>query len=63
MMLSGHDGTQLAFQEVSGYVAPRWPEEEGGQQFHLDLTVDDLDRGEAGPRARRQAPRRGRARP
>ncbi|MFC7934340.1 VOC family protein [Streptomyces cinereoruber] len=44
--LSGHDGTQLAFQEVSGYVAPRWPEEEGGQQFHLDLTVDDLDRGE-----------------
>ncbi|MGW9438565.1 VOC family protein [Streptomyces sp. NPDC055607] len=46
VMLSGHDGTRLAFQEVSGYVAPRWPEEEGGQQFHLDLTVDDLDRGE-----------------
>ncbi|MFF4170992.1 VOC family protein [Streptomyces sp. NPDC001744] len=46
VVLSGHDGTRLAFQEVAGYVAPRWPEEEGGQQFHLDLTVDDLDRGE-----------------
>ncbi|MER7913911.1 VOC family protein, partial [Streptomyces sp. NPDC096068] len=47
VVLSGHDGTRLAFQEVAGYVAPRWPEEDGGQQFHLDLTVDDLSRHEA----------------
>ncbi|MFC8295900.1 VOC family protein [Streptomyces sp. NPDC057242] len=46
VVLSGHDGTQLAFQEVAGYVAPDWPGKTGQQQFHLDLTVDDLDRGE-----------------
>ncbi|WP_030194036.1 VOC family protein [Streptomyces sp. NRRL S-87] len=36
-------GPALAFQKASGHVPPRWPSEEGSQQFHLDLTVEDLD--------------------
>lgn len=41
-------GRSLAFQAAPGYVAPRWPAPEGSQQFHLDLTVDDLDAAEKG---------------
>ncbi|MFJ8825788.1 VOC family protein [Streptomyces sp. NPDC102467] len=37
---------QLAFQEAPGYVPPAWPSAEASQQFHLDLTVEDLDAGE-----------------
>ncbi|MFJ3642391.1 VOC family protein [Streptomyces sp. NPDC090108] len=40
------DGRTLAFQESSGYVPPRWPAQDGSQQFHLDLTVADLDTAE-----------------
>ena len=39
-------GQALAFQAAPGYVAPRWPAPDGSQQFHLDLTVDDLDAAE-----------------
>jgi hypothetical protein len=28
-------------------VAPEWPAPDRSQQFHLDLTVDDLDAAEA----------------
>ncbi|WP_393082202.1 VOC family protein [Streptomyces sp. LN704] len=41
-------GGQLAFQAAPGHVPPRWPAPEGSQQFHLDLTVDDLDAAEKG---------------
>ncbi|MGX1549421.1 VOC family protein [Streptomyces adustus] len=41
------DGAQaLAFQAAPGHVPPKWPSPDGSQQFHLDLTVDDLDAAE-----------------
>lgn len=39
-------GQALAFQAAEGFVAPRWPSAEHSQQFHLDLTVEDLDAAE-----------------
>jgi hypothetical protein len=39
-------GPTLAFQAAPGYVPPRWPAADHSQQFHLDLTVDDLDAAE-----------------
>ena len=40
-------GQLLAFQQVDGYTAPKWPTQEVPQQMHLDVVVDDLDEGEA----------------
>ncbi|MEV6804325.1 VOC family protein [Streptomyces sp. NPDC017248] len=41
------DGRTLAFQQAAGYTPPEWPRaDRNGQQFHLDLTVDDLDTAE-----------------
>ncbi|MFH0519809.1 VOC family protein [Streptomyces sp. M41] len=39
-------GQTLAFQAAPGYVPPKWPSPEHSQQFHLDLTVEDLDAAE-----------------
>ena len=39
-------GPTLAFQAAPGYVAPEWPSADRSQQFHLDLTVEDLDAAE-----------------
>ncbi|MCQ4206886.1 MULTISPECIES: VOC family protein [Streptomyces] len=36
-------GQPLAFQKAPGLVAPAWPAPDTSQQFHLDLTVEDLD--------------------
>lgn len=44
--LTGAPGTPLAFQAAPGFVPPRWPRPDGSQQFHLDLTVPDLDAAE-----------------
>ncbi|WP_369212581.1 VOC family protein [Streptomyces flavofungini] len=44
--LAGQPGAPLAFQESPGYARPSWPGPDGAQQFHLDLTVDDLDAAE-----------------
>ncbi|MFI5967672.1 VOC family protein [Streptomyces asoensis] len=41
-------GQSLAFQAAPGHVAPAWPASGHSQQFHLDLTVDDLDEAERG---------------
>ncbi|MFJ2892985.1 VOC family protein [Streptomyces sp. NPDC087305] len=43
-------GRTLAFQEAPGHVPPEWPAPggSGSQQFHLDLTVTDLDAAEKG---------------
>ncbi|MFF4276761.1 VOC family protein [Streptomyces sp. NPDC001536] len=42
-------GQSLAFQAASGFVPPEWPRADlNSQQFHLDLTVDDLDAAEKG---------------
>jgi len=42
------DGKQvdLAFQGVDDYQPPRWPSADRPQQFHLDVTVDDVERAE-----------------
>jgi predicted enzyme related to lactoylglutathione lyase len=40
-------GKSVMFQQVSGYNPPRWPDPAHPQQAHLDITVDDLDPGEA----------------
>ncbi|AVH58322.1 MULTISPECIES: VOC family protein [Streptomyces] len=39
-------GHPLAFQAAPNHVPPRWPAPDASQQFHLDLTVDDLDTAE-----------------
>lgn len=40
-------GPALAFQAAPGFVPPKWPAPDAPQQFHLDLTVQDLDAAEA----------------
>ena len=46
--LTSPDGLALAFQAAPDFVAPEWPAPDRSQQFHLDLTVEDLDAAEAG---------------
>ncbi len=41
--LVGVPGIPLAFQSAPGHVPPKWPAPDDSQQFHLDLTVEDLD--------------------
>jgi len=44
----GEDGAQpVLFQQVADYRAPQWPDPAYPQQFHLDVTVDDVDAAEA----------------
>jgi catechol-2,3-dioxygenase len=44
----GEDGAQpVLFQQIADYRAPRWPDPAHPQQFHLDVTVDDVDAAEA----------------
>jgi catechol-2,3-dioxygenase len=48
MAMIGEDGAQpVLFQQVEEYRAPRWPDPAYPQQFHLDLTVTDVDAAEA----------------
>lgn len=44
-----HTGSGLvfAFQRVTDYQPPRWPDSARPQQFHLDLDVADLDQAQA----------------
>lgn len=37
------DGLRLAFQLADEFERPTWPTGERPQQFHLDVTVDDVD--------------------
>ena len=37
----------IIFQQVENYTAPRWPDPAHPQQFHLDVTVTDVDAAEA----------------
>lgn len=39
-------GASLAFQAAPGFVPPQWPSPSHSQQFHLDLTVEDMDAAE-----------------
>jgi hypothetical protein len=43
------DGWRLAFQLADDFAPPTWPTGERPQQFHLDVTVDDIEVAE--PRA------------
>jgi catechol-2,3-dioxygenase len=48
MAMIGEDGAKpLMFQQVADYRPPRWPDPAAPQQFHLDLTVDDVDAAES----------------
>ncbi|WP_329108159.1 VOC family protein [Micromonospora sp. NBC_01699] len=38
---------RVAFQLAAGLREPRWPDPERPQQFHLDVTVDDIEVAEA----------------
>jgi len=37
---------KLAFQRVSRWVPPRWPDPEHPQQLHLDIRVEDIEEAE-----------------
>ena len=37
------EGRRLAFQQADDFAPPTWPTGERPQQFHLDVTVDDVD--------------------
>jgi catechol-2,3-dioxygenase len=45
----GEDGGQpVMFQQIENYQAPRWPDPAYPQQFHLDVTVDEIEAAEQG---------------
>ncbi|HEY8473455.1 MAG TPA: VOC family protein [Natronosporangium sp.] len=44
--LSNDGPITLCLQQVADYQPPQWPGQQHPQQFHLDLTVDDLDTAE-----------------
>jgi catechol-2,3-dioxygenase len=47
MAMIGEDGAHpVLFQQVDRYVAPRWPDPAFPQQFHLDVTVGDIEAAE-----------------
>lgn len=47
MAMLGIEGEQpVMFQQVEGYVAPRWPAPAFPQQVHLDIEVDDIEAAE-----------------
>ena len=39
-------GGKLSFQLAPDYVTPTWPDPKVPQQFHVDVTVDDVDAAE-----------------
>ena len=41
------DGWRIAVQGSPDHVPPRWPDPAYPQQFHLDVTVDDVETAEA----------------
>ncbi|MGI5213537.1 VOC family protein [Plantactinospora sp. CA-290183] len=49
VVLGGERGhhPRLAFQRAPDLREPRWPDPERPQQFHLDVTVSDIERAEA----------------
>jgi catechol-2,3-dioxygenase len=47
MAMIGNDGEHpVMFQQIEAYLPPRWPDPAHPQQFHLDVTVDDIDAAE-----------------
>ncbi|MER7165484.1 VOC family protein [Micromonospora sp. NPDC000207] len=48
VVIGGPRGHQprMAFQQAPDLIAPDWPDPQRPQQFHLDLTVDDIESAE-----------------
>ena len=47
MAMLGQEGDRpVLFQQVADYTPPQWPDPAHPQQFHLDITVDDIEAGE-----------------
>ncbi len=46
VVLEPEPGRRLAFQQTDEYAPPTWPTAERPQQFHLDVTIDDIDEAE-----------------
>ena len=47
MAMLGSEGEQpVLFQQVEGFVAPRWPDPAYPQQLHFDIQVDDVEAAE-----------------
>jgi hypothetical protein len=42
VVLEPEPGRRFAFQQAGDFAPPTWPSGERPQQFHLDLTVDDI---------------------
>jgi predicted enzyme related to lactoylglutathione lyase len=45
--IGGDSGTKIAFQLAMNHKPPTWPDNAVPQQFHLDLSVDDLEEAAA----------------
>jgi len=46
VVLEAEPALRLAFQQAEGYASPTWPTSERPQQFHLDVTIDDINEAE-----------------
>ncbi len=46
VVVEGAGYTRLAFQLAPDHQPPQWPDPSRPQQFHLDVTVDDIDEAE-----------------
>jgi catechol 2,3-dioxygenase-like lactoylglutathione lyase family enzyme len=44
--LRGEPDLKLSFQRADNYQPPAWPSDDRPQQFHIDVTVDDVDAAE-----------------
>jgi len=44
--IKGDGDARLSFQLAPDHQPPRWPDPDHPQQFHLDLSVDDIDEAE-----------------
>jgi Glyoxalase-like domain len=47
VVLRGGDDVKLTLQRADDYQPPDWPGAERPQQFHIDVTVDDVDEDES----------------
>ena len=46
VVLQPDSGGRLAFQRADDFAPPTWPTGDRPQQFHLDVTIDDIDEAE-----------------
>lgn len=46
VVLEPGSGWRLAFQRAEQHAPPTWPSGDRPQQFHIDVTIDDIDQAE-----------------